>query len=206
MPRLTAIRERRGVARVYVEGELYAELGRDFVSSRVLFEGQELSEAALKELRIEGERDLAMSRALRFIGYRARAEGEVRDRLIKQGHSWETVAEVIRRLQELRYLDDEEFARAFTAERCGRYGPRRVYSELLRLGVSEAVAGCCVAEMAGDEESQLQRARMLARRKYNNISEKESEKLARRVYNFLLRRGYSTAICAEVAREYRDIS
>jgi regulatory protein len=103
-------------------------------------------------------------------------------------------------LQEIGYLDDEGFAEQFSLDKARKYGPRRVRSGLLRAGIDEAVADRKVGEQCqGDEE--LRQALLLAERRYNSISEK-SDKLARRVYNFLLRRGYSPSVCAEVAREY----
>jgi regulatory protein len=50
------------------------------------------------------------------------------------------------------------------------------------------------------QRSQLEEASSLAARRYNRGG---SNAEARRVYGFLMRRGYSAEVCAEVAREYR---
>jgi regulatory protein len=44
-------------------------------------------------------------------------------------------------------------------------------------------------------------ARSAAARRYNG---RGSDAEARRVYGFLVRRGYSAEVCAQVAREYRE--
>jgi regulatory protein len=137
---------------------------------------------------------------LSYLSYRQRSSGEVRQRLQSYGHEEWVVEEAVSRLQEIGYLDDEGFAEQFSLDKARKYGPRRVRSGLLRAGIDEAVADRKVGEQfQGDEE--LRQALLLAERRYNSISEK-SDKLARRVYNFLLRRGYSPSVCAEVAREY----
>jgi len=200
MPEITGVRERRGKARVFVDGEFWAELDAAVAAERGLREGVVLSLEELEEARGAGERALAMARALNFLGYRARSEKEVRDRLRRYGYGEETVGGVVGRLEELGYLDDEGFARLAAREKARRYGPRRVSAELRRSGVDAELARGAVEEaFAGGSESE--QARYAAARRYNRGG---STAEARRVYGFLMRRGYSAEVCAEVAREYRE--
>ncbi len=202
MPEITGVRERRGRVRVWVDGEFWAEIDASVAAG--LREGVALSEDELEEVRVAGERTLAMSRALHYLGYRARSEREVADRLRRYGYGEETVGEVLGRLRELGYLDDEEFARLKAREKARRYGPRRVSIELLRSGVSRELAeGTVEEEFARTDEREA--AEKAAARRYNKrgACDAEAEAEARRVYGFLMRRGYSAEVCAEVAREYR---
>jgi len=199
MPEITGVRERRGKARIWVEGELWAEIDADVATERGLREGVALSSEELEEVRVAGERALATGRALHFLGYRARSRREVRDRLRRYGYREETVEAVLRRLEELGYLNDEEFARTAAREKARRYGPRRVSAELRRSGVDAELAQDVVEEEFASR-GEVQEARSAAARRYNRGG---SNAEARRVYGFLMRRGYSAGVCAEVAREYR---
>jgi regulatory protein len=200
MPEITGVRERRGKARVFVDGEFWAELDAAVAAECGLREGAALSRGELDLARVAGERPLAMGRALNLLGYRARSEAEIRDRLRRYGYADETVENVVLRLLELGYLDDEEFARLKAHEKARRYGPRRVSAELRQSGVGEALAQAVVQEeFAG--RSEVGEARSAAARRYNG---RGSDAEARRVYGFLVRRGYSAEVCAQVAREYRE--
>src|SRR5215212_9020156 len=201
IPEITGLRERRGKARIWVEGELWAEIDADVAKERGLREGDALSSEELEEVRVAGERALATGRALHFLGYRARSRREVRDRLRRYGYGEETVGGVIGRLEELGYLDDEEFARTAAREKARRYGPRRVSADLRRSGVDAELAEDVVEEEFA-ERSEVEAARSAAARRYNRG---RSDAEARRVYGFLIRRGYSADVCAEVAREYRGV-
>ncbi|MDQ3791480.1 MAG: RecX family transcriptional regulator [Actinomycetota bacterium] len=202
MPEITGVRERRGKARVFVDGEFWAEIDAAVAAERGLREGIALSGEELEEARVAGERALAMARGLNFLGYRARSEKEVRDRLRRFGYGEETVGGVVGRLKELGYLDDEDFARLAAREQARRYGPRRVSAELRRSGVDAELVQDAVEEaFAGGAESE--QARYAAARRYNRGGATAE---ARRVYGFLMRRGYSAEVCAEVAREYREAS
>lgn len=210
MHEITGLKERRGRVRVFVDGEFWAEIDPGVASERGLREGVALSHEELEESRVAGERPLAMNRALHFLGYRARSESEVRERLRRYGYAEGTVELVVERLRELGYLDDEEFARLKAREKARRYGPRRVSVELRKSGVDAEVARSAVEEEFA-EKSELEAAFSAVSRRYNRRgpddvgagADAEAVATARRVYGFLMRRGYSAEVCAEVAREYR---
>lgn len=200
MPVVTHVKERRGRARVFLDGEFWSEM--DFATTLDLGvrEGVELSDAELSEIRVAGERPLAMTRALNLLGYRARSGFEVKDRLTRAGYSPQTAAVVLSRLEELGYMDDAEYARNLAQEKSRKYGPRRVYTDLRKNGVDEEVIQTVLQEEFS-EDSEREAAFATASQRYNTGERSDAQ--ARRVYGFLARRGYSAEICAEVAREYR---
>lgn len=199
MPEITGISERRGRARLYVDGEFFAEIEAGVVLDYGLYKGLSLFQEELDEARVAGERALALSRALYYLGYRARSVGEVKDRLFRYGYGEQAVEDVVERLVELGYLDDRQFARTFAEEKSGKYGPRRVLHDLRRSGVDETTAQEAVEEEFS-EVSELEAARSAAERRYN--TGEGSDALARRVHGFLARRGYSSGVCTEIALEY----
>jgi len=200
LPEVTDVRERRGKARVFVDGEYWAELDSGVAIECGLRVGAAFDWEELGRARVAGERPVAMGRALNLLGYRARSEAEIRERLGRYGYAGETIEAVVGRLEELGYVDDAEFARLKAREKARRYGPRRVSVELRKSGVGEELAREAVEEeFAG--RSEVGEARSAAARRYNG---RGSDAEARRVYGFLVRRGYSAAVCAQVAREYRE--
>ena len=201
MPRITKIRERRDKARIFVDDEFWAEIDIGTMLERGFREGVVLSYEELQEARVAGERALAMGRALNLLGYRARSRQELRQRLGRHGYVEEAVELVLARLEELGYLDDEQYARDRAREKSRRYGPRRIYGDLRKGGIDETTAWNVVGdEFAG--RSEVGEAFEAAARRYN-IREGSTAQ-ARRVYGFLMRRGYSAEVCAEVASKYRD--
>ena len=200
LPEVTDVRERRGKALVFVDGEYWAKLDAGVAIECGLRVGAAFSWEELGRARVAGERPVAMGRALNLLGYRARSEAEIRDRLGRYGYAGETIDAIVGRLEELGYLDDAEFARLKAREKARRYGPRRVSVELRKSGVGEELAREIVEEeFAG--RSEVGEARSAAARRYNG---RGSDAEARRVYGFLVRRGYSAEVCAQVAREFRE--
>jgi regulatory protein len=200
LPVISDVRERRGRSRVFVDGEYWAELDTSVADRLGIASGVELTHDELDEARLEGERALAMDRALNFLGYRARSRVEVERRLHRAGYGEGTVDAVVGRLVELGYVNDGEFARTFVEGRAAKYGPRRLMRDLRQGGVDPEVSRQAVDErFEGDMERQA--AFAAAKRRYN--TEEGSDAQSRRVYGFLARRGFSTEVCAEVASEFR---
>ena len=108
---------------------------------------------------------------------------------------------VLGRLAELGYLDDEGFARTAASEKARKYGPRRVSADLRRGGVSREIAQAAVEEVFRENPEQ-DVAREAVARRYNTSEGSDAQ--ARRVYGFLMRRGFSADVCAEISREYRE--
>ncbi len=200
MPVVTGVKERRGRTRVFVDGEFWSELDSCVVAEHGLREGTTISHEELAEARVAGEMPLAMNLALHSLGYRARSARELRERLSRAGYAGETVSGILARLEELGYLNDEEFARNAARDKVRkRYGPRRIYEELRRAGLDEEFAqGVVEEEFAG--RSELEEARAAVQRRYN--AGERSDAQARRVHGFLMRRGYSAGVSAEIARSY----
>ena len=202
MPLVTGVREGgRGSAKVFVDGEFWAELDPKVAVEFGLSEGDRLSDEELTQVRVAGEKPLAMNRALNILSYRARSEGELRQSLARAGYAKQTVSEALVHLGELGYLDDKEFARNLVSSGARkRYGPRRILGNLRRAGVGEEVAQNAVEEEFTGR-SEYEEALAAAQRRYNTGEGSDAQ--ARRVYGFLMRRGYSAGVCAEVSRSYR---
>jgi regulatory protein len=200
MPLVTRLAGRRDRVKVFVDGEFWAELDAGVAAERGLYEGIAFSEEELARARVAGERPLAMSRALTYWGTGRGRPGSCARGCCGRAYLGETVDEVISRLEELGYLNDEEFARELARSEARKYGPRRIYGDLRRAGIEEEAArGVIEEEFAGRSEHEA--AREAAQRRYNTVEGSDAQ--VRRVYGFLMRRGYSASICAEVAREYR---
>jgi regulatory protein len=110
---------------------------------------------------------------------------------------------VIAQLKALGYLDDRRFAAQFASyrSRVKHYGKFRVTRELRAKGLSDDDVEAAVAEIFG-EQDEAEAARERIQRRLRNISRPYSEKAIRRVYQALLRAGYSSDI---IARELHKL-
>jgi regulatory protein len=149
-----------------------------------------------------------MDAAAVFLGVRPRSVAETRRRLRHLGYPHALVDEVVDRLIEMGYLDDEGFARAWIAsrERARPRGELALRRELALKGVPREVIDNVLLERsefaaAHDTDADLAAATALLERRRASL-EREADPARRRhkAYALLARSGFDPETCREAAR------
>lgn len=164
--------------------------------------------------------DLAevLDSAARFLEARPRSEAEVRSKLTRLGYRSELVEEVLTRLIELHYLDDETFARSWVESR-DRARPRGEHAlrlELGRKGVDRTTVDAILGErrdlardaITGDGDvgagpasaDEAAAERLVARKRASLLRELDPRKRLQKTYALLARSGFAPDVCTTVAR------
>ena len=158
--------------------------------------------------------------AARFLEARPRSVHEVRHKLTTMGYRSALVDEVVVRLIDLRYLDDEAFTRAWveSRDRARPRGEHALRRELQLKGVDAALVGEVLDQRrdearasgdgAGDGEPagpDAAAAERLLRRKLPAIlREADPRRRRQRAYALLARSGFAPDVCASVSRALLD--
>ncbi len=194
---ITPLRRRR--YRVEVDGQPVLTLTAETLAASGLQAGSPVSAERLRHLAAEDARRQALDAALRLLGYRPRAERELRDRLTRRGFPTEAVEAALARLREYGYVDDAAFARAWVESRSGAAarGRRLLLHELRAKGVDPEVAARTLAEAPDD----LETARTLAEKKARSLRGLDAHTFRQRLGAYLQRRGFATEVIASVVRE-----
>ena len=205
MPVVTALRAtRRGQVAVHVDGNFVFSVSDSFVARWHLYQGRELDDDALAQLRGQASAERVMADAYRLLGHRARSRHELRRRLLQKGHDDEAVAGALERLAGDGLLDDAEFARSFVADKRGLsgWGSRRILRGLTELGVAHDVIDAALGAAAATEgdDAELERALAVLRRR--GAPQPPLDAARRRAYEALLRRGFSTAVAYAAIRRW----
>ena len=103
------------------------------------------------------------------------------------------------------YVDDAAFARHWVTARAARgYGAARLRLELRARGIAPPMIAAALSALGGDDA--LTRARETARRRLPALRRGRPERVATRLRDYLLRRGFSTSIVVRVVRETTGIA
>jgi SOS response regulatory protein OraA/RecX len=129
----------------------------------------------------------------------------VRARLQDRGYPPDEIAHAIERLLKTGALDDGRVARAFarTAATVKHRGRLRVMRELIQMGIKSDVASEALGEVYGelDERALVDDA---LRRKLRGRTRLNDQQEYARVYQFLMRQGFSPAAVAAALRRFRS--
>jgi len=139
-------------------------------------------------------------RALRLLAVRQRSRRELERRLLAAGFERVEVGEELDRLESVGLIDDERFALEFAEHAATRRlsGRRAVTSSLGAKGVARDVIDRALGKVGGDEE---ERAADLARTRAPRLMGLPPETAFRRLFSFLVRRGYDSALARRVATD-----
>lgn len=143
----------------------------------------------------------AVDKCYRWLAYRARTEYELRRKLESAGFSSAVVDMALTGMKEKKLLDDQIFAVNWVRRRLSAkpVGAGRLWAELRQKGVDGEIIA--VALDGYDEESELEAAMRLARKKFAGSGGGSD---LRRLAGFLIRRGFSGSVVAKVCRRIAE--
>jgi|YelNatPaOPRAMG01_1025707.scaffolds.fasta_scaffold06451_2 regulatory protein len=143
------------------------------------------------------ERERALQIAYRYLDTSPRTRWEVRKKLMQSGFEEDVVEETLNALEGIDLVNDDEFCHRWIESRSSSkgYGKIRLEAELIQRGVDKDVIREALRQLT--EEEEITKAFAIARKHLSseapmNLKEK------RRLFAFLLRRGYNTGIIEKV--------
>lgn len=144
---------------------------------------------------------VALTIALTALGRRSLSKSELSKHLSKRGASDEIRDLVLNRVEEMGYINDLDFARAFSdrTRRIKKSSKRAISQGLREKGISQETIDWVIEDIP--ESSDLELAREFARKKWRPRAGEEVETTKRRVAGALMRRGFSSQMINEVIKE-----
>lgn len=193
MPKITAITPQKKAKdrfSIFLDGKFELGVHESLLTKFNLKVGDEMSNELRLELEERDRTELAYSGLLNYIAYRERCESEVSDWLFRKGFP-DLRSELIQRLIDKNYLNDERFARLFTRDRVKlkQWGPTRLRQELMKKRINRDIIEQAIENISEEVDFNAM-ATDLAARKLKSISE-PTLKDKKRIWAFLQRRGYN---------------
>ena len=129
----------------------------------------------------------ARDRAFKYLGFKARSEREMKKKLEEYDFSEDMIFRVLELLKRYNYINDEAFAKSYVKDRVHlkRYGKLKIQYELHEKGIDESIIASCLEDIPLNE---LENALQYIHKKSKDLSD---QKERNRIYNALLRRGFS---------------
>lgn len=131
---------------------------------------------------------------------RFRSEKELRDYLLRKKAPIEIIDRVIKKVQEQKFQDDEQFARWWKESRT-RFkskSDRVIRLELRQKGISGDLIEKVMSEKTEESKSDYEKALELTKRYYKKVAQLPKPDQFRRISGFLSRRGFDFEIIRRV--------
>lgn len=141
------------------------------------------------------------NRALKYLSYRTRSFKEVYDYLVKKAYSDEEIRTTLKQLQDLHFLNDNEFANSFAKSRQARGKSKRtIIYELKLKGIDKESSEQIVNELKDD----LQNAAEYIKKYSKQLERYDPSTREKKIINRLRLRGYNWDIISKVIKRVED--
>ena len=179
---------------VYLDGEFAFGIHEDLVVKHSLQVGATLTPEGVRELERDEQYVDAKQAALDYLAYKPRTEEEVRRKLRQEDVPSPVIEDVIARLYELGYLDDEAYAHDYAHNRFSskKYGPVRIRRELTERGVDRRLADAAVDELFAEVDVTAAAWTHAEKRWPRLAGEDDPRRRRQKMYRYLRRRGFTS--------------
>lgn len=186
----------------YGKGEEFAfSVDSDVLIQFQLKKGMELDEFSLMEIHYHDDIRKAYNLAIKSLAKRMRSEKEIRDALKQKEIEEPVIHEVIHRLVNQQYINDEEYAFAYVRTQVNTTdkGPDLIRIELKERGITGEIIYRTLTDFS--LEQQVEKATKLAD-KFVQKNIRDSQRiLKKKLESLLLRKGYSYEVIQIVENE-----
>lgn len=191
-----------GAVRVALDGRMTWTISRPAAERIGVAAGMALDRPLRDALAVAADEEAAWRAALRHLGRRSFARGDLGRRLRQRSHPPAAVEAALARAEDAGLLDDLRFARGFVETRAERgRGPARLRADLMRLGVAPGVIEQALRELWPDTGQTDEMVRSLVRRRAAQLVGLPPAVRRRRLTAYLARRGFSGARTRQLVRE-----
>jgi regulatory protein len=177
---------------VFLDGEFAFGIHEDLVVKHGLRVGRTLTPEEQQEVERDDQYVRAKQCALDYLAHKPRTEEEVRRKLRRQDAPDTVIEDVVARLYELSYLDDEAYAEDYVRNRFAskKYGPVRIRRELVERGVDRHTAETAVDDLFAEKDVRAA-AREHAEKRWSRLADEEPRRRRQKLYRYLRRRGFT---------------
>jgi len=147
----------------------------------------------------EENRSNAFNYSLKYLSYRARSVKEVYEYLVRKNFVEDTINSVLKKLIDLKFLNDEEFAKSWIESR-QKYKGRSKFilkNELRLKGLSDDV----IKPLLKEAQDDLETARILFDKKKRILGNIPTEEFKKKMAGFLQRKGFSWEIISKLLKK-----
>ena len=172
----------------------------DLLVRMQLAKGMDIDELSIMEIQYRDHIQKAFQSAVSFLSYRIRSEQEIVAYLLEKEWEQAVIDEVIHKLRDYKYVDDEEYAKAYvrTQINVSKKGPDVIRTELKNKGISEENQQTALNQYTMDLQQENAEEWAHKTLKKNKGSMKEAKQ---KTIQFLVRKGFSMSLAKSVTEK-----
>lgn len=187
---------------VYLSNGEVLELNGKVITDNELLIKKDIDNELYDKLKRDNTICMLMDTSVKYIDRRLRSINELRDYLKNKEEDTIIIEEVIDKLINYKYLDDDRFTKAFIKDKLNftNWGDYKIKNELKRLGVNEEIIYNNISNI--DDNIYYERINKIIDKDISINKKYSGIKLKNKIYNHLLTLGYSKEKVISIINNY----
>lgn len=181
---------KKNIYNVYLSNGEVLELNGKVITDNELLIKKDIDNELYDKLKRDNTICMLMDTSVKYIDRRLRSINELRDYLKNKEEDTIIIEEVIDKLIDYKYLDDDRFTKAFIKDKLNftNWGDYKIKNELKRLGVNEEIIYNNMTSI--DDNIYYERINKIIDKDISTNKKYSGIKLKNKIYNHLLTLGY----------------
>ena len=193
---------KKNIYNVYLSNGEVLELNGKVITDNELLIKKDIDNELYDKLKRDNTICMLMDTSVKYIDRRLRSINELRDYLKNKEEDTIIIEEVIDKLIDYKYLDDDRFTKAFIKDKLNftNWGDYKIKNELKRLGVNEEIIYNNISNI--DDNIYYERTNKIIDKDISINKKYSGIKLKNKIYNHLLTLGYSKEKVISIINNY----
>lgn len=193
---------KKNIYYVYLSNGEVLELNGKVITDNELLIKKDIDNELYDKLKRDNTICILVDTSIKYIDRRLRSINELRDYLKNKEEDTIIIEEVIDKLIDYKYLDDDRFTKAFIKDKLNftNWGDYKIKNELKRLGVNEEIIYNNMTSI--DDNIFYERINKIIDKDISTNKKYSGIKLKNKIYNHLLTLGYSKEKVISIINNY----
>lgn len=193
---------KKNIYNVYLSNGEVLELNGKVITDNELLIKKDIDNELYDKLKRDNTICILVDTSVKYIDRRLRSINELRDYLKNKEEDTIIIEEVIDKLINYKYLDDDRFTKAFIKDKLNftNWGDYKIKNELKRLGVNEEIIYNNMTSI--DDNIYYERINKIIDKDFSTNKKYGGIKLKNKIYNHLLTLGYSKEKVISIINNY----
>lgn len=193
---------KKNIYNVYLSNGEVLELNGKVITDNELLIKKDIDNELYDKLKRDNTICILADTSVKYIDRRLRSINELRDYLKNKEEDTIIIEEVIDKLIDYKYLDDDRFTKAFIKDKLNftNWGDYKIKNELKRLGVNEEIIYNNMTSI--DDNIYYERINKIIDKDLSTNKKYSGIKLKNKIYNHLLTLGYSKEKVISIINNY----
>ena len=175
--------------KVFLEEQFAFVLYKGELSRYQIQEGAQLSEDTIREIKKEILEKRAKLRAMHLLEHMDRTEAELYTKLKRDLYPEDIIETSMQYVKSFGYIGDKGYAKRFVESRQGTKSKLEIKMALLQKGISKEIVSEVLETHYDGQDESVAIQRLLEKKRFS--AERATEEEKRKMYGYLMRKGFS---------------